>query len=584
MSFSPPKGAKGDAGAKAGAKSGDKSTDEAGRAKQQELARQLAAAEAEADEASKLTNEAVAARAQAQHAAESAFAPSFERVSDDEDEPDAASTLQRLRVRLSEKEASLTRTQKEAFALAEELNGARARLHDAGERASAGVDGVADDVRAGMRSVDAPTLAALRGLDVFKALEQLVVEYTRLCARRHDERARSTEAPPVGSSNSSVAFQVQQLQNLLNLRDRQVHTLLDAARVRVRTSPRTVPSVWESGASVSSNDYFSAIDFAGRSKGGPVPEFATPLPNGAPPPRPRTPKGAARKSPEREAARADAAREVGGAPVGATRRDSSTSDDGPEAARELASELARLSEGRLGGRRPGSAGRPTSAGRDKSPPSLTTIANVTTTTTAPLVRPSSSVPALSLHRRRPATATTAGTTPAGGTGEIKSGVARLDTAKESTRSTVTLQRTPSSRPRTPSEHRARSAHAGARAAGGSATSPSAGAYAEHSFPPSGPATAPNPFGASASLELHATSAWPAQGWPAGKMRPGTAGSLTKRSMSMSFIPPSDTRSAFVVRQVGEMAVPKLAAGEQLMPMISVSAGRGAFAHPASGAQ
>ena len=83
----------------------------------------------------------------------------------------------------------------------------------------------------------------------------------------------------------------------------------------------------------------------------------------------------------------------------------------------------------------------------------------------------------------------------------------------------------------------------------------------------------NPFGAAASLELHATSVVGSAAARVTRPRPSTASTPKMRG---GVLPPSDTRTTFVVKQVGEPTVPKLnlQAGEQLMPVVVAT--RGAF--------
>ena len=191
--------------------------------------------------------------------------------SDEEDDSAVTTMLRRIRLTLAEREASLDAATFEVGTLKKENEHVRALYERLESRNLQGILNMPKGLLESLKRSDTTLFTSLRGLDAFATLEKLLSSYLTLFEMLEGERSKADQAGKQAVSGnthtSSLLYRIQELENLLNLRDRQVHTLLEAARVRVRTSPRTAPHVWENGQLVSPNDYYSAIEFAGRSAG-----------------------------------------------------------------------------------------------------------------------------------------------------------------------------------------------------------------------------------------------------------------------------------------------------------------------------
>jgi hypothetical protein len=194
-----------------------------------------------------------------------------EEDEDEGDDPVMADMMRRIRVRLAEKEASLTHVTTERDVAVQERDVLRTNLDQMEEAYADGVGPLNPDMRKELRTTAAEVFGDLKAAGVYKGVVVLATALLKL----HTEAARertNMEKMQNSQQASSLRYRVGELENLLMLRDRQLNSLVLETQQRVGPIAGATKTDLLVLSKLSANDYYSAVSSASgvlpRAQGG----------------------------------------------------------------------------------------------------------------------------------------------------------------------------------------------------------------------------------------------------------------------------------------------------------------------------
>ena len=194
-----------------------------------------------------------------------------EEDEDEGDDPVMADMMRRIRVRLAEKEASLTHVTTERDVAVQERDVLRTNLDQMEEAYADGVGPLSPDMRKELRTTAAEVFGDLKAAGVYKGVVVLATALLKLYTEAARERT-NMEKMQNSQQASSLKYRVGELENLLMLRDRQLNSLVLETQQRVGPIAGAIKTDLLVLSKLSANDYYSAVSSASgvlpRAQGG----------------------------------------------------------------------------------------------------------------------------------------------------------------------------------------------------------------------------------------------------------------------------------------------------------------------------
>ena len=194
-----------------------------------------------------------------------------EEDEDEGDDPVMADMMRRIRVRLAEKEASLTHVTTERDVAVQERDVLRTNLDQMEEAYADGVGPLSPDMRKELRTTAAEVFGDLKAAGVYKGVVVLATALLKLYTEAARERT-NMEKMQNSQQASSLRYRVGELENLLMLRDRQLNSLVLETQQRVGPIAGATKTDLLVLSKLSANDYYSAVSSASgvlpRAQGG----------------------------------------------------------------------------------------------------------------------------------------------------------------------------------------------------------------------------------------------------------------------------------------------------------------------------